>query len=77
MDQRFGYSHDDLVSFNTQCSSQWDGLRGRLPTIQLIEGHWAHQGTQMYYNGLPHDQITAKDGPVQLGLERTSPLNVI
>lgn len=27
MDQRFGYSHDDIISFNTQCSSQWDGLR--------------------------------------------------
>jgi hypothetical protein len=24
---QFGYSHDDIVSFNTQCSSQWDGLR--------------------------------------------------
>jgi len=24
---KFGYCHDDVVSFNTQCSSQWDGLR--------------------------------------------------
>jgi hypothetical protein len=30
IDLRFGYSHDDIVSFNTQCSSQWDGLRREL-----------------------------------------------
>ena len=60
MDKRFGYSHDDVVSFNTQCSSQWDGFR-----------HWAHQKTQMYYNGLPHEKILAKDGPIELGIEST------
>lgn len=31
MDPRFGSSHDDIVSFNTQCSSQWDGLRMESP----------------------------------------------
>lgn len=30
VDPRFGYSHDDIVSFNTQASSQWDGLRKNL-----------------------------------------------
>ena len=33
MDTRFGYSHDDIISFNTQCSSQWDGLRRSLEVI--------------------------------------------
>jgi hypothetical protein len=33
VDPRFGYSHDDIVSFNTQCSSQWDGLRSLLNII--------------------------------------------
>jgi hypothetical protein len=70
MDPRFGSSHDDIVSFNTQCSSQWDGLRRDVSQIMLIEGHWAHQSTKLYYNGLPHAQITEKDAPVQLGIER-------
>jgi len=43
----------------------------------LIEGHWAHQGTKLYYNGLPHAQISAKDGPLQLGIERSLQYNVI
>jgi len=33
-------------------------------------GHWAHQNTQFYYNGLHHDQITAEDGPIEMGIER-------
>lgn len=36
-------------------------------------GHWAHQPTKMYYNGLPHADISAKDGPIQLGIERSRP----
>jgi hypothetical protein len=28
----------------------------------------------MYYNGLPHSQIMATDGPVELGIERSSNL---
>lgn len=34
------HAFDDEVEFNTQCSSQWDSLV-----------HFAHQGTQMNYNG--------------------------
>ena len=67
VDPRFGYSHDDIVSFNTQCSSQWDGLRMGCFNELLILGHWAHQPTKMYYNGLPHPKIM--DGPVELGIE--------
>jgi len=37
----------------------------------LNEGHWAHQPTKLYYNGLHHSEIAAEDGPIQLGLERT------
>jgi len=77
MDKRFGYSHDDFVSFNTQCSSQWDGFRIFVLRNGLIVGHWGHQKTQMYYNGLHHDQITAEDGPIEMGIERINPSPII
>ncbi|CCG84090.1 protein of unknown function [Taphrina deformans PYCC 5710] len=49
--------HDDELSFNTQCGSQWDGLR-----------HAAHQRSKKYYNALSHeDLIAGKD--VRNGLE--------
>jgi anaerobic selenocysteine-containing dehydrogenase len=35
--------------------------------VLLMLGHWAHQPTKMYYNGLPHPKIM--DGPVELGIE--------
>jgi len=49
------YCYDDVVSFNTQASSQWDGL-----------GHCAEQETGIYYNGVPHEEIK-KTGNKQLG----------
>jgi len=45
--------------------------------IELIVGHWGHQKTQMYYNGLHHDQITAEDGPIEMGIERINPSPII
>jgi len=37
---------DDEISFNTQCSSQWDSLC-----------HYGHQKTALYYNGTKHDDV--------------------
>lgn len=38
--------HDDELRFNTQSSSQWDGL-----------SHCAIQESELYYNGLHHADI--------------------
>lgn len=40
------YAHDDVVKFNTQSSSQWDGFR-----------HVGLQGPGIYYNGMKHGDI--------------------
>lgn len=40
------YGHDDVLHFNTQGSSQWDGLR-----------HVGIQESGFYYNGVRHDDI--------------------
>ncbi|OAL37170.1 hypothetical protein AYO20_03648 [Fonsecaea nubica] len=42
------YGFDDALRFNTQASSQWDGLR-----------HIALQESALYYNGVSHDDIAA------------------
>jgi hypothetical protein len=41
---------DDEVYINTQAGSQWDSLK-----------HFAHQSSQMYYNGLTHEQAGTTD----------------
>ncbi len=41
--------NDDELAFNTQCGSQWDGLK-----------HVAHQSSHQYYNGLKHENIVNK-----------------
>jgi hypothetical protein len=41
-------AHDDEVSFNTQCASQWDGFM-----------HYADQKVGLYYNGLKHSEDVA------------------
>ncbi|CAG9996977.1 unnamed protein product [Clonostachys byssicola] len=50
------YSWDDEISFNTQSSSQWDGLR-----------HWGNTHTGFYYNGLHHNDLIQSN---QLGIEK-------
>lgn len=52
--------HDDELTFNTQCGSQWDGLR-----------HAAHQGSKTYYNGLKHEDLVARRD-VRNGLEKVN-----
>ncbi|KAK4936004.1 hypothetical protein LTR10_023051 [Elasticomyces elasticus] len=38
--------YDDIVTFNTQSSSQWDGFR-----------HWGHAESRQHYNGVMHDDV--------------------
>jgi hypothetical protein len=49
--------HDDVVSFNTQSSSQWDGYR-----------HAGVQESGLYYNGLKHSQILKNKNDGILGI---------
>lgn len=39
-------ANDDEIAFNTQISSQWDGLC-----------HFAHQKSALYYNGVTHEEM--------------------
>jgi hypothetical protein len=41
-------AHDDEVSLNTQCGSQWDGFM-----------HYADQMAASYYNGVKHTDDVA------------------
>ncbi|TVY36803.1 hypothetical protein LSUB1_G005673 [Lachnellula subtilissima] len=50
------YGHDDSVSFNTQCGSQWDGF-----------GYYGDQATGLYYNGTKHENII-RTGNENLGI---------
>ncbi|KAG8156874.1 hypothetical protein KVR01_013287 [Diaporthe batatas] len=38
--------NDDVITFNTQCSSQWDSTR-----------HFAYQKEKKFYNGITQDEI--------------------
>jgi len=42
--------NDDVWTFNTQVSSQWDGLR-----------HFAYQKEKKFYNGVTMDDIHGTD----------------
>ncbi|TFK44199.1 putative cyclase-domain-containing protein [Crucibulum laeve] len=42
---------DDEIQMNTQCGSQWDGLR-----------HWGYYKTGQFYNGLPLNEIVDENG---------------
>jgi hypothetical protein len=55
--------HDDELHFNTQSSSQWDGL-----------SHCAIQAEELYYNGLKHDDVSGKrDGRNGIHSRLTAP----
>ncbi|EXK82565.1 hypothetical protein FOQG_13133 [Fusarium oxysporum f. sp. raphani 54005] len=41
---------DDVITLNTQSSSQWDGLK-----------HWGSQKSSLYYNGWTHAQLKASN----------------
>ena len=38
--------NDDILTFNTQSSSQWDGFR-----------HYGHQGHKVFYNGVTQEEV--------------------
>lgn len=42
--------NDDIWNFNTQCSSQWDGLR-----------HYGYQKEKLFYNGVTMGNIHGVD----------------
>ena len=68
--------HDDEVHMNTQSGSQWDGFRELLPhrlaslDTDTFQGHWAHQPTGLYYNGVTHAEITDPNAPLRNGIDR-------
>ncbi|POS80212.1 hypothetical protein DHEL01_v201404 [Diaporthe helianthi] len=53
-----GHVADDIITFNTQRSSQWDGLR-----------HFAYQKEKLWYNGATlKDIVDLKTGNPRLGI---------
>lgn len=46
-----GYYFDDKVSFNTQCSTQWDGF------AHVPYQHYPEKGKYTYHGGLTSDEI--------------------
>ena len=51
------HGFDDIIHFNTQCSSQWDGLR-----------HHAISPDKLFYNGVEKKVIKDGNSPV-LGIQ--------
>ena len=45
---------DDVWTLNSQCSTQWDGLR-----------HWANQKTGQFYNGHPLEDLFNEDKSIK------------
>lgn len=74
--------HDDEIQMNTQSGSQWDGFReisscgltcGVVKSHMLTTlyvGHWAHQPSRTYYNGVSHADITSLETPPRNGIDR-------
>ncbi|KAH8702277.1 hypothetical protein BGW36DRAFT_445885 [Talaromyces proteolyticus] len=50
--------NDDIVTFNTQCSSQWDSFR-----------HFAYQAEGKFYNGVTQDDIHKDSNTTANGLD--------
>ncbi|KAL3448372.1 hypothetical protein BJX65DRAFT_307232 [Aspergillus insuetus] len=53
------HAHDDEWTFNSQCSSQWDGLR-----------HYAFQRTKLYYMGRTAEEFAAS--PIPNGIQHVA-----
>ncbi|KIW78584.1 hypothetical protein Z517_08422 [Fonsecaea pedrosoi CBS 271.37] len=49
--------HDDLLDFNTQISSQWDGFR-----------HFGYQSLGLFYNGAKVSQLSGPEATANLGM---------
>jgi hypothetical protein len=48
--------HDDLIEFNTQISTQWDGYR-----------HYGYQQLRIFYNGVTVDEVSGPKSTTKLG----------
>jgi hypothetical protein len=72
-------AYDDVLSFNSQAGSQWDGFRKFCDTASssilwaklYYLGHAAHQATGLCYNGLAHADIADPSHDHQIGIDRT------
>ncbi|KAH8844422.1 hypothetical protein MCOR27_011467 [Pyricularia oryzae] len=53
------HAHDDMWTFNSQCSSQWDGFR-----------HYAYQKEQLYFMGRTAEEFAAS--PIPNGIQHVS-----
>ena len=60
------YVHDDELHFNTQASSQWDGLT-----------HCATQKDGFYYNGLKHEDVKGKREGTNGTQSKCSPISPV
>lgn len=58
------------LSFNTQCSSQWDGFRNSHLTNLTHLGHWAYQANGKFYNGVTKDDIEGPNKTLRNGIHR-------
>ncbi|KAF2111849.1 putative cyclase-domain-containing protein [Lophiotrema nucula] len=50
--------NDDIISFNTQCSAQWDSFR-----------HFGYQQEKVFYNGVTQDDIHRADDTTVNGID--------
>ncbi|KAK7543158.1 hypothetical protein IWX49DRAFT_505921 [Phyllosticta citricarpa] len=58
--------HDDVWTFNSQCSSQWDGLR-----------HYAYQAEKLFYNGVTMDEISGEEASKVNGIGAWSEKGIV
>ena len=63
-----GIGNDDILTFNTQSSSQWDGFR-----------HYAYQDQKLFYNGCSQEKIesSATNGILGMSLPVLAPSDPI
>ncbi|KAJ5609952.1 hypothetical protein N7510_006671 [Penicillium lagena] len=72
--------NDDEIHMNTQSGSQWDGFRGYLKCTAVskeiylrddcLSGHWAHQPTGLYYNGVTTADIRDNRSNTRNGIDK-------
>ncbi|TXT07523.1 hypothetical protein VHUM_03243 [Vanrija humicola] len=57
-----GYANDDHLSFNTQCSTQWDGFK------HYPYQNYPEQGQHVHYNGMTYDEARKPENK-RLGID--------
>lgn len=58
--------NDDVIHFNTQCSSQWDSLR-----------HFGYQTERVFYNGLKQDTLIADKTITTNGIQNWAKTGIV